>query len=121
MRKIGRCFGLGAILVLIWAVASGGQQTLQKSAELPEPPREGDFVVRDFHFQSGETLAEVRLHYTTLGTAVKDAAGADYQCGADSAWHWRGWTRISAAYICWGAFWVGAAFGRYEIFYYFAG
>jgi homoserine O-acetyltransferase/O-succinyltransferase len=29
---------------------------------------EGDFVVRDFHFASGETLPELRLHYRTLGT-----------------------------------------------------
>ncbi|HEY6136644.1 MAG TPA: alpha/beta fold hydrolase [Thermoanaerobaculia bacterium] len=30
-------------------------------------PVEHDFVVRDFHFKSGETLAEVRIHYVTLG------------------------------------------------------
>ena len=29
---------------------------------------EGDFVVREFHFASGETLPELRLHYRTLGT-----------------------------------------------------
>jgi homoserine O-acetyltransferase len=28
---------------------------------------EGDFVVRDFHFASGEVLPELRLHYRTLG------------------------------------------------------
>lgn len=31
---------------------------------------EGDWTVRDFHFQSGETLAEVRLHYTTVGAST---------------------------------------------------
>jgi homoserine O-acetyltransferase len=36
---------------------------------------EGDFVARDFKFRSGETLAELRLHYTTLGTPQKDAQG----------------------------------------------
>ena len=36
---------------------------------------EGDFVVHDFHFRSGETLPELRLHYTTLGTPRRDAAG----------------------------------------------
>jgi homoserine O-acetyltransferase len=30
-------------------------------------PREGDVVVRDFRFQTGETLPEARLHYTLLG------------------------------------------------------
>ncbi len=38
-------------------------------------PIEGDFVIREFHFQDGETLPELRLHYTTIGTPVKDAAG----------------------------------------------
>ena len=37
--------------------------------------REGDFVMRDFHFASGETLPELRLHYTTLGTPKRDSAG----------------------------------------------
>jgi pimeloyl-ACP methyl ester carboxylesterase len=32
-------------------------------------------VVHDFHFQSGETLPEVKLHYYTLGKPVKDANG----------------------------------------------
>jgi len=36
---------------------------------------EGDFTVRDFAFQSGETLPIVRLHYTTLGTPQRDAKG----------------------------------------------
>lgn len=31
-------------------------------------PVEHDFIVRDFHFQSGETLPEVRIHYVTIGT-----------------------------------------------------
>ncbi len=30
-------------------------------------PREGSWVVRDFKFQSGEVLPELRLHYTTIG------------------------------------------------------
>jgi homoserine O-acetyltransferase/O-succinyltransferase len=30
-------------------------------------PAEHDFVVRDFQFKSGETLAEVRIHYVTVG------------------------------------------------------
>ena len=36
---------------------------------------EGDYVARDFHFKSGETMAELRLHYTTLGTPARDASG----------------------------------------------
>lgn len=39
------------------------------------PTKEGDFIARDVTFKSGETLAEVRLHYTTLGTPHRDAKG----------------------------------------------
>src|SRR5437773_2679995 len=35
------------------------------SAALAES--EADFVVKDFHFRSGETLPEVRIHYATIG------------------------------------------------------
>ena len=38
-------------------------------------PKEGDWVVRDVTFSTGERLAEVRLHYRTIGTPVKDSAG----------------------------------------------
>jgi homoserine O-acetyltransferase len=38
-------------------------------------PHEGDWIARDVRFASGETLAEVRLHYRTLGAPVRDAAG----------------------------------------------
>ena len=38
-------------------------------------PNEGDFIVQDFRFQSGDTLPEIRMHYHTLGKPVKDASG----------------------------------------------
>jgi homoserine O-acetyltransferase/O-succinyltransferase len=40
-----------------------------------QQPAEGDFVIHDFHFRSGETLAEVRVHYTTYGKPVTDSVG----------------------------------------------
>jgi homoserine O-acetyltransferase len=36
---------------------------------------ESDYVIRDFHFASGETLPELRLHYTVLGKARRDSHG----------------------------------------------
>ena len=36
---------------------------------------EGDYLVPEFHFQSGETLKDLRLHYTTYGKPVRDASG----------------------------------------------
>jgi homoserine O-acetyltransferase/O-succinyltransferase len=38
-------------------------------------PLEGDFVIRNFRFTSGETLPELRMHYRTYGTPRKDADG----------------------------------------------
>ena len=37
--------------------------------------REGDFVIRNYEFRSGEALPELKLHYRTLGTAKRNAAG----------------------------------------------
>jgi homoserine O-acetyltransferase/O-succinyltransferase len=54
-----------ALLVL----AATGQ-----AADYPAPA-EGDFLVKDFVFTTGERLPELRLHYTTLGKPVKNAAG----------------------------------------------
>ena len=39
------------------------------------PPFDSDFVIRDFHFASGESLPELRVHYTTLGNLHRDAHG----------------------------------------------
>ncbi len=73
--KTGRCLGLLATLAL--GIAAGSTAALQAPGAAPSgaATQEGDFVVHDFHFQSGETLAEVRLHYTTLGKPAKDAGG----------------------------------------------
>ena len=48
-----------------------------RAAPAPEltRPLEGDFVLHDFHFASGETLPEVRMHYTFFGRPHKDASG----------------------------------------------
>jgi len=45
-----------------------------RAADYPAPT-EGDYIVRDFKFASGETMPELRLHYRTLGKAEKDAQG----------------------------------------------
>jgi homoserine O-acetyltransferase len=45
-----------------------------RAADYPAPAP-GNFVVKDFTFKSGEKLAEVKLHYYTLGTPQKDASG----------------------------------------------
>jgi homoserine O-acetyltransferase len=44
------------------------------AAQAAPVPAEGDYVVPEFHFASGETLHDLRLHYTTYG---KPARGTD--------------------------------------------
>jgi homoserine O-acetyltransferase len=58
------------LLVLIFLAA----QAVGQSATWPAP-HESDFIVHDFHFQSGESMPEVQMHYTTLGKPMKDASG----------------------------------------------
>src|SRR5260370_282750 len=36
------------------------------AADYPTP-RQGDWIARDFRFHTGETMPELRLHYTTVG------------------------------------------------------
>ena len=38
-------------------------------------PVEGDFIIKDFQFKSGETLPELNLHYTSIGKPVKGKNG----------------------------------------------
>ncbi|MBV8860215.1 MAG: alpha/beta fold hydrolase [Acidobacteria bacterium] len=56
------------------AAAQGATQAAPGARNYPEPAQ-GDFVIRDFRFKSGETLPELRLHYATLGTPSRDAGG----------------------------------------------
>jgi homoserine O-acetyltransferase len=65
--------------VIVHPVARQGQNGNQTrppsgSATFP-PPVEGDFTVRNFHFQDGETLPELRLHYRALGSPHRDVRG----------------------------------------------
>jgi homoserine O-acetyltransferase len=68
LSRISRALMAVAIGV---AVATGGHTAA------PSYPnqKEGDFTARDFRFQNGETLPELRLHYITLGTPQRDQSG----------------------------------------------
>src|SRR6201996_9503790 len=59
---------------LLVALLSSVPTQRPQAANYP-PPTEGDFVIRDFKFASGETLPELRIHYRTLGAPQKDASG----------------------------------------------
>ena len=66
-------------LIVIVLLASASPALAQDEANEPNINwpgyREGDYVVHDYKFVSGESLPEVKLHYRTIGTAKKNAAG----------------------------------------------
>lgn len=43
-----------------------------KPANYP-PPTPGDAILHDFHFNTGETFPELKMHYITIGTPMRDA------------------------------------------------
>jgi homoserine O-acetyltransferase/O-succinyltransferase len=59
-----------AAFILFCASATAAQQPNQQPA-----PKEGDYISHDFHFKSGETLPELRLHYASFGTPARDGKG----------------------------------------------
>jgi homoserine O-acetyltransferase len=56
-------------LILVLLIMSAMQ-----AASYPTP-QQGDFILRDFRFKSGEVLPELELHYTTIGTPSRDKNG----------------------------------------------
>jgi homoserine O-acetyltransferase len=58
-----------SLILLAWATAA-----VLPAADLAEPV-ESDFTVRDFRFDSGQTLPELRVHYRTFGAPRRDDQG----------------------------------------------
>ncbi len=72
--------GPGMLKFVAGALLAAAIATTAAAQPAPAPPAaptgvEGDFVMHDFHFASGESLPELRLHYITFGTPRRDAAG----------------------------------------------
>jgi homoserine O-acetyltransferase len=65
---------LTAICFALCGVRAIAQAPAQEPPK-PPAPAEGNFIVKDFQFRSGERLPELRLHYMTMGTPVRDAQG----------------------------------------------
>jgi len=62
-------------LIAAAGVAFASASAAQAQSEAKFPHKEGDYVVKNFKFDDGETLATLRLHYTTLGKPVRDKSG----------------------------------------------
>ena len=70
-----RSYVRAAIIAFLTIQISGiAVLSAQQPGQLPAP-KQGDYVSHNFHFKSGETLPELRLHYATFGTAMRDANG----------------------------------------------
>jgi homoserine O-acetyltransferase len=67
------------MLLFVASCAVSAQASADKNRRPAQPvypaPTQGDFVIRDFHFRSGEVLPELRLHYATLGAPMRDRSG----------------------------------------------
>jgi homoserine O-acetyltransferase len=66
LRVAAAVFGL-----ILWGAGSSAFA----ADAAPLKTDQGDFTAKDFRFTSGETLQELRQHYTTLGKPVRDAKG----------------------------------------------
>ncbi|HXW74238.1 MAG TPA: alpha/beta fold hydrolase [Steroidobacteraceae bacterium] len=64
----------GAALALVTAMLVHSPVVRAQGSNYPAPV-EGDYVVRDFHFTSGESLPQLRIHYRTFGKPRADARG----------------------------------------------
>jgi homoserine O-acetyltransferase/O-succinyltransferase len=64
-----------AALALQPVVSPSGWGSPAPASTTAWPTREGDVVLKDFRFRSGEMLHELRMHYTTLGSPHHDARG----------------------------------------------
>jgi homoserine O-acetyltransferase len=72
-RRIAR--GLAAVWLASAATgALPGEVAAGAEASYP-PPVQGDFLLKDFRFVSGESFPELRIHYRTFGTPRADAHG----------------------------------------------
>jgi homoserine O-acetyltransferase len=54
------------------------------AAEYPAP-KQGDWIARDFKFHTGETMPELRLHYTTIGEPTGQPVLVLHGSGGSSA------------------------------------
>ena len=65
------------MLMACWHTAALclGVDAVQAAPVPSYSPIEGDYILHDFQFASGEVLQELRLHYTVLGKPRRDAHG----------------------------------------------
>jgi homoserine O-acetyltransferase len=71
MNASARTILVRMVALALATVAASGPAL---GAEYPQPV-EGDHLIPNFRFRSGEVLPELRIHYRTIGTAQRDDKG----------------------------------------------
>jgi homoserine O-acetyltransferase len=74
MHQPGITMSLTKILRAILVSAAIAVSAAKSVAQSPTVTQ-GDFIIRNFRFRSGESLPELRIHYRALGTPRRDAGG----------------------------------------------
>jgi homoserine O-acetyltransferase len=66
-------------IVSLFLICVGAVVVLAQTSNPPQrnypTPIEGDYLIQNFHFRSGEMLPELKIHYRTIGTLKTDASG----------------------------------------------
>jgi homoserine O-acetyltransferase/O-succinyltransferase len=64
------------LLIILLTVINASAQTPTPTPQRNYPaPVEGDYVIQNFQFHSGETLPELKVHYRTIGSPTRNASG----------------------------------------------
>jgi homoserine O-acetyltransferase len=75
MSRVGWISAIRLFVTLaLFGTLTGNTWAAAPGTTYPNPV-EGDYVIKNFTFTSGETLPELRIHYHTLGKPMKDAKG----------------------------------------------
>jgi homoserine O-acetyltransferase len=62
-------------LIVVALLATAASQAQTSNARTQWPVQDGNYVIHNFRFGTGESLPELKLHYLTLGTPHLDSAG----------------------------------------------
>jgi len=73
--RMERMLRVAAVLLAASAGLASAQVPKPHYAPTHWPIHDGVYHIHDFRFGTGETLADLRLHYVTLGKPRRDAAG----------------------------------------------
>src|ERR1700722_10038973 len=74
-REARRSLRMKVLFATIAAVAVSTLAWAQPARSNFPAPVEGDFIVKNFRFDTGDTLPSLNLHYRTIGTPRRDASG----------------------------------------------